>query len=41
VAEDGHGGTGRRDHQQHDRTGDHARAEADVLEPGVNDRAQA
>jgi hypothetical protein len=41
VAEDGHGGTGRRDHQQHDRTDGHARAEADVLEPGVNDRAQA
>jgi hypothetical protein len=41
VAEDSHGGTDRRDHQQHDRTGDHARAEADVLKPGVNDRAQA
>jgi hypothetical protein len=41
VAEDSDGGTDRRDHQQHDHTGDHARAEADVLKPGVNDRAQA
>jgi hypothetical protein len=40
VAEDSRGDTGRRDHQ-HDRTGDHARPEADVLKPGVNDRAQA
>jgi hypothetical protein len=41
VAEDRHGGAGRRDHQQHDRAGDHAGAEADVLKPGVDDRAQA
>jgi hypothetical protein len=41
MAEDSHGGAGRRDHQQHDRTGDHARAEADVFKPGVNGRAQA
>jgi hypothetical protein len=41
VAEDGHSGTDRSDHQQHDHACDHARAEADVLKPGVNDRAQA
>jgi hypothetical protein len=41
VAEDGHSRAGSRDRQQHDHACDHARAEADVLKPGVNDRAQA
>jgi hypothetical protein len=41
VAEESHGGTDRRDQQQHDHACDYASAEADVLKPGVNDRAQA